>query len=105
MKLFILLFNIYLLALSFFPCADLDSCVATGDSFIAAIENNKEDHKEKENCAPFCMCACCATPIINQTILSEINTKQQFFSIKYASVNINYPSQSLASIWQPPKLC
>ena len=105
MKLFTLLFNIYLLALSFFPCADMDSCVETNSVLITSIENNKEDHKEKESCTPFCICACCAVPIINQTAILEINTKQEFFSVKYASININYPSQSLARIWQPPKLC
>ena len=105
MRFFTLLFNGFLLALSFFPCADVESCVETNDTFIAVIENNKEDHKELENCTPFCVCACCAVPIINQTALIEINTEQQFFSVKYASINMNYPSQSSASIWQPPKFC
>ena len=105
MKLFTLLFNIYLLALSFFPCADVESCVKTNDTFSAVIINNKEDNKDPENCTPFCICACCAVPIINQTALIEINTEQQFFSVNYASIHIHYLSQSFASIWQPPKFC
>ena len=105
MKLFTLLFNIYLLALSFFPCADVESCVKTNDTFIAVIEKSKEDHKDPENCTPFCICACCAVPIIHQAISVNEVSKHYFLVVKYPSLKINYPSQSSAPILQPPKFC
>ena len=105
MKLFTLLFNIYLLALAFFPCADVDSCVEANDTFISAAQNNKKDHKETENCTPFCICACCAVPIIHQAITANETAKQIFLAVKYPSVKINFPSFSSTAIWQPPKFC
>jgi hypothetical protein len=105
MKFFTLIFNIYLLALAFFPCADVDSCVETNDNYISATDNKKEDHKEAENCTPFCICACCAIPIIHQPISADEVSKQIYFAAKYPSLKIHYPSYSSASIWQPPKFC
>ncbi|MFN0083341.1 MAG: DUF6660 family protein, partial [Ferruginibacter sp.] len=102
MKLFALLFNIYLLALSFFPCADVDTCIESDESHITAGANNKEDHKETENCTPFCICACCAASIIHQAINVNEISKQISLAVKYPSVKINFPSFSSATIWQPP---
>lgn len=105
MKFFALIFNIYLLALAFFPCADVDSCVETNDISIAANNTNKEDHKETENCTPFCICTCCAVPIIYQSVSIKEVPKQIHVDVKYPSLSIKYPSQNSPSIWQPPKFC
>lgn len=105
MKCFTLLFNIYLLALGFFPCADVDDCVETNNIAITANTSNKEDNKETENCTPFCICACCAVPIIHQSVSIKEVSQQIHLGVKYASLKIKYPSHNSASIWQPPKLC
>lgn len=106
MKFFTLLFNIYLLALSFFPCADVDSCEDDSIHVSVATNNpNKEDHKESEDCTPFCICACCAVPIIYQSVSMKEVPQQIHLEVKYPSLNIKYPSHNAASIWQPPKFC
>ncbi|MCY7291285.1 MAG: hypothetical protein LH615_03800 [Ferruginibacter sp.] len=104
MKFFTLLFKIYLLALSFFPCADVDSCIETNSPYISSI-NNKEDHNETENCTPFCICSCCALQIIHQPTAINENSKQIYFALKYPALKINFRSYSNDGIWQPPKFC
>ena len=103
MKLFTLLFNIYMLALSFFPCADIDISVNDNENIISSTDNNKKEHNETENCTPFCICSCCAVPIIYEAINIDENSKQIYLSAKYPSLKINCPSLSSAAIWQPPK--
>lgn len=105
MKHFLLLFNIYLLSLAFFPCADVDTCIESNESLITTSTNNKEDHKEAENCTPFCICTCCAAPIIHQAIGLGETSKQTYFTTSYPSLSIHYPSHAAAAIWQPPKFC
>ena len=105
MKFFTLLFNIYLLALSFFPCADVDSCVESNRSITSTDNSNKANHKDSENCTPFCICACCAVPIIHDVINVNDSSKQIYLAAKYPPLKLTYPSYSSAAVWQPPKFC
>jgi hypothetical protein len=106
MKFLILLFNFYILALSILPCNDVDVCNENSDTKISMLTtNNKDDHKQTENCTPFCICSCCAVPIIHQATNTNEIVKQTYLSVQYPSLKIFYPSYSSVAIWQPPKFC
>ena len=106
MKLFTLLFNFYLLALAFFPCADIDTCDEENVSVASSItKDNEQKQKNVENCTPFCICACCAAPIITAAINSVESAKHKFFTYRYSYKQLMYPNETLAAVWQPPKFC
>jgi hypothetical protein len=103
MKLFTLLFGFYMLLLSGLPCSDADECGQTTDQ-ISTTSDNKDQHREKDNCTPFCNCACCAAPVaIRQPFVYKLS-KPVLLAKKYPVININFTSFNLSAIWQPPRL-
>ena len=106
MKFFALVFNVYLFALSFFPCADVDYCDEnTGIATSLSPMHKTENRPGVENCTPFCICACCTTSIINEMVYKQETSKQIYAAFKFPSIQILYPSQTIAAVWQPPKFC
>ncbi len=105
MKIFVLIFNFYLLILPCLPCADEDDCAKEEKTSIylhlKKEKENNENHKEK--CTPFCHCVCC-----NSTVLLHTNLEQKFTilhlpTIKFSTVEIKFKSTNFNIIWQPPK--
>ena len=92
----------YVLALSFAPCADELEC---NEIYTTESSHSKHTH-EKENCTPFCICACCGQPVtskINYPVAQTI-LKPETFNKSIAIYNQTFISQFSANIWQPPKI-
>jgi hypothetical protein len=103
MKLFTLLFGIYMLLLSGLPCSDADECGPAKEK-ISTTSNRKDQHREKDNCTPFCNCACCAAPVsLQQPVIYRL-PKPAFLAKKYPVIDINFTSSGRSAIWQPPRL-
>jgi hypothetical protein len=103
MKFFTLLFSFYMLGLSFMPCGDVNECKASTE-VITAGENGHDKHShDTENCSPLCACACCATTVCFQQIVTYQVATITFPVKKYSLYDFSYSSQSTANIWQPPR--
>lgn len=65
-----------------------------------AVESNCEDN-EVDDCAPLCVCECCAIPIIAGNIFA-VNLMP-----KFAPNNVNYnsgnPNSNTNLVFQPPQ--
>jgi len=98
-----LLLSVYLLALMALPCNDDHSHTSvTTENQIAQADNH---HDDIDACSPFCVCACCTTPIMVQQLISFdslpfITPYNREVTSFYAPVTATYSG----SIWQPPQL-
>ncbi|MES2851202.1 MAG: DUF6660 family protein [Bacteroidota bacterium] len=104
MKFFTLLFSLYMLGLSCFPCGDGDECVVKDDTNISAPINHNNHSQDAEHCTPFCTCSCCAVSVSLQAIASFRISKRIFPAKNYPVYEISYSEQVSFAIWQPPKL-
>jgi hypothetical protein len=83
------------------PCGDKDDCNEATHSQQTA---QKEHHEHQdEACTPFCVCSCCASPILHS------NVSQDFIVINEMSTVASQPKglkllSAFVSIWQPPKI-
>src|SRR3970040_664687 len=101
-----LILSIYLTALSFLPCADLEvNSVVHTSKELSSYKENHSHNKEKDLCSPFCSCNCCGVQILSHfpinfdfpLISTVIKTKEPFYKSIFAS---NF----FGSIWQPPQI-
>lgn len=85
---------------------DVDDC-ANEDKisiFIYTKENSENKQNHNDNCTPFCHCACCvATSFIFQTNNVEKIATIYFVATKFSTLDINFSSNDINAIWQPPK--
>ncbi|ADB42722.1 DUF6660 family protein [Spirosoma linguale] len=111
MKWFTILFSVYLLGLSLWPCAD-ELLFPAGQSEIAVLSpttpsSNTDRTHQNDACTPFCTCACCAATITvaprSQYALLPSNeiVPISVATFSYASA---HPLTIVTAIWQPPKL-
>ena len=104
MKFFILIFSIYLLALSLVPCSDAFNECQSIDVEYSNDHDHESDHDD--HCTPFCSCSCCGTSMISNSVLipflklrNIVTLSNEVFTFASSSI-----SNFLGSIWQPPKL-
>lgn len=112
MRLFTLIFSIYLLAVSLLPCSDAyNECnnkTATARVQAAFTDTQEHNHKSDHNdlCGPFCTCACCGTILTAVTGFSvfAFHSPQPQVSEdpKFPIWNVDVDSDYLGSIWRPP---
>lgn len=111
MKLIWFFLSIYLVTLSILPCSDKNECDNKHKKEQAKFSksNNHSQHRhENEQCAPFCICACCGAqtyqlqvPFINLTENKVFaHKKKQIFTYVFI-----YSKEFSSPIWQPPKMC
>jgi hypothetical protein len=102
MKFFAFILSFYILGLAALPCIDLPE-----DRYarIAEItQNSNSNHvNDNDNCSPFCICQCCASPVVIEDFIIE------FTNFSYAQKNLSdysptYVSSLFTAIWQPPKV-
>lgn len=106
-KVFCLIFSVYLIVLSWQPCQE----IVNNAQLHIQFSNNQvedyhaEDNSSEDNCSPFCICSCCQMSVAYHNFLPQITTeispqiKEQlisFYENPYLSNNLN-------SVWRPPK--
>lgn len=115
MKILVLIWSIYILALSVMPCTDArNECYNTTISQIGLTENHSHTQDANDNCSPFCVCTCCNTITINldclpiqihhfiHTAVKKITT--YFISEKIRIRRFCFLSNYFDNIWRPPKI-
>lgn len=111
MKWFTVLFSVYLLGLSLWPCAD-ELLLPAGQSQIAVLSpttpsSSTDRTHQHDACTPFCTCACCAAtittlPQFHYSLTPSVEIiPMDVVSFQYVSAPL---SDTLTAIWQPPQL-
>ncbi|MBP1640127.1 MAG: hypothetical protein H6Q17_1710 [Bacteroidetes bacterium] len=102
MKWFAILFSVYLLGLSLYPCQD---AVSGGSKHQSEVVQGTPLHTDcMDQCSPFCNCQCCSTPVLG--FVPSIQPHYWTLALgellpKYIS---QYYSSLFSSVWQPPEL-
>lgn len=92
----------YLLILMVLPCNDAHAQTET--IFQTQSSQVSQDEHHEDFCTPFCICSCCTTPIIVQSMtVFEVSYFDNHFS-KISSFYKSITSNFFGSIWQPPQL-
>jgi hypothetical protein len=102
MKFFAAILSLYILALTAFPCIDLpmDKQLQKFELSQSANDNQVSDN---DHCSPFCICRCCASPVVFQEFIIQFTIFS--FSQKHLSgYTSSYVSSLFTVIWQPPKI-
>ena len=86
------------------PCSDSEECSYSPYDKISATEDHDGHDHSSEMCSPFCTCACCATNILPQNIISFQLTEPVGFALNSHGYSIPVHSEASVSIWQPPKI-
>jgi hypothetical protein len=114
MKWLTIVFAVYVLGLSLWPCADdalplvgqaLATVVTTSASTADTRSNDAHEHQD-DQCSPFCTCACCAvvatiTPLFAYPTAS-VSESGWFSATRFHYAPTNW-AEPLTAIWQPPK--
>lgn len=103
MKFFAFILSFYFLALSCFPCGDVQECNAKEDQKISISAQHEGHDHQTEDCTAFCSCGCCAVSAFYQPIESLKIPKPVLQSVKF-EFEKSFISNDLHSIWQPPRL-
>ncbi|MCO5278958.1 MAG: hypothetical protein M9911_13300 [Saprospiraceae bacterium] len=105
MKIFLLIFSLYFLALTIMPCKDMHLSKSSSETVTFQLES-KSNHLPIDNCSPFCMCNCCGAFFVLKThenILS-LPIWRKLVSEQSSFKDINFISSYKDFIWQPPKI-
>lgn len=100
MKFLTVILSIYVMILTFMPCADAH--VDNADCHSIIQQDQGGEHSEDiEICSPFCFCDCCQT--LAQTSILTI-TKVNFPRFEVISpLLVQNEIESIISFWHPPK--
>jgi len=101
MKYFAFILSVYVLVLTAIPCVDLPK---DDNLHKTELTNSATEHHEHttDQCSPFCVCVCCATPIINNSTIHFTCTP--IAKKILTEYNKSFVSSPFVTIWQPPKL-
>lgn len=109
MKIFSVIFTIYILTLSCLPCGDTEDCKVLDIGKETFSQTDHHNHQQDtESCSPFCICACCGLNIAFnfQGSVSMTEHTTSFFPLTERVIveNDSFASNYYGSIWQPPKI-
>ena len=100
-KLFSIIFLVYILLLSTVPCCAFDFC---NDELQENQTTDKHEHDDDcKNCSPFAVCSNCVgfTVLINAF---RIERPQQMIEQTFTVYTQSYLPPYISSFWQPPKV-
>lgn len=110
MKIFIQIFTIYILCLSFAPCGEDSGVVDLFDLLtgqkVLVVEQDSNSDNNTTPCSPFCICSNCG-PILYMPESGVVlpNDKNVIEAKTPSSYYFFYlPSSFYNKIWQPPKV-
>ena len=103
MKYIIILFSLYLVALSLIPCGDeSDVSVVKQTRYSSQTDPMGDEHDILDDCAAFCSCNCCS---FGKNFPSQITAKriESVAQLTYALSTVFAVEKQSVAIWQPPK--
>ena len=108
MRLFSLLFALYLTCISCLPCADkVPVCVESPQASVsAALQSDCNGRNLGDWCSPLCQCQCCAGAVVTllQAAPLALPTLPQWVSsTRHAPLLVAAPTWACGAVWQPPQ--
>ena len=106
MKWITIILSIYLLALSNFPCADLEVNSAAHKTAQFSSDANHSHDKQNDLCSPFCTCNCCGAQVLTYQFADSFHFQAVYsiITIQLPTYKSVYTSSFFGSIWQPPQI-
>ena len=105
MKIFTLLFALYVLVLSMTPC---QAAHCRHEHHATEPQDHEEDHDDSDGhevCSPFCVCSACAGFVANEIHAPHLQPSGAFFNV---AQNDFLPIADLPEVYlrvfQPPKI-
>ena len=102
-----LILSIYLTALSFLPCADLEvNSLVHISKELSSYKENHSHNKEKDLCSPFCICNCCGSQItsFSEFVIIDFPIPSKGIKTQLPTYKSVFASNFFGSIWQPPQI-
>ena len=107
MRLFALLFSLYLTCLSCLPCADDVSVRGEQtQTTISASSHSDCGHGMGDWCSPLCQCHCCAGAVVTllgTTSLAFPRPPRWAAGSRHAPLVVAAPTRIAGDVWQPPQ--
>ncbi|RZJ71829.1 DUF6660 family protein [Flavobacterium sp.] len=103
MRFLVALFAFYISCLAVMPCHDSVEC---SESNAEKVTDHKNHGSDKEQCPPFCTCACCGVQIVQiaPVVLPTQNRSDAITKQKPSFYAFVFPNAISRAIWQPPKI-
>ena len=108
MRLFALLFSLYLACLSCLPCADeVQTCVEPAQASISAASHSDCGRNALGDwCSPLCQCHCCAGAVLTpiKPVQLALSAPEMWAAgSRHGVLLVAAPTRSNADVWQPPR--
>lgn len=106
MKVFGLIFSLYLLTLAALPCVDVHNNCTTESIKIETQHDNHSTPEHHDACSPLCTCGCCGNTVNFSFQKFRINDLKPGYSktLLFPLRDFFFSSNYSANIWQPPKM-
>ena len=108
MRLFALLFSLYLACLSCLPCADeVQTCVEPAQTSISAAPHSDCGRNALGDwCSPLCQCHCCAGAVVGFAGAAPLvfpRPVQWAAGPRHAPLVVATSTRVAGAVWQPPQ--
>ncbi|OGX87925.1 hypothetical protein BEN47_10385 [Hymenobacter lapidarius] len=108
MRLFALLFSLYLACLSCLPCADeaLGGVKLAPTSISASAHSDHGRAVLSDWCSPLCQCQCCAGAVVSFAGTARLafpHSVQWAAGPRHAVLVVAAPNRVAGTVWQPPR--
>jgi len=106
MKWLLVIWSVYLLGLSLFPCSDRTNGCEDDIAITLPAENHNHSEDTDDGCSPFCHCSCCSISltVYNFGAFTLTSPLAEFKEEGVYRPYSNFYSSYQGTIWQPPKI-
>jgi len=103
MRILIILFSVYLCALTFVPCPEASACTDSCDEelHLYDIIGDQQGGEAEHECSPFCFCSCCQ--VYKVTAESTVRALLLPFTQNQTPLILHFYSKKVTSVWHPPQ--
>lgn len=105
-RIFTIIFSMYIMALSVMPCSDVHGECNHNSELVNKAHDPDHPRDHDDMCSPFCACTCCNT-LININLMNvdlKFKSPQASELIQFSLADFFYISNIYSKIWQPPKI-
>ncbi|CAM1340480.1 DUF6660 family protein [Tenacibaculum amylolyticum] len=103
MKLFTIIFALYIFALNLVPCEDYGSLDNEVNTEISKSGEHDHNHQDSDMCSPFCQCQCCHVYVIHVSI-ADYKVSDVAFIEKSYFYEEGFEKEFNTSLLEPPKV-
>jgi hypothetical protein len=105
MRIFAFILSLYITTLSVVQCADAMPPSSNHSDIEVSLAENEHNHSDhKDDCTPFCACACCGSIVTLTTVQSLIATKIEISTDYLFYYTSDYSFDYNKGVWRPPTL-